>query len=213
MKILKPVLLVILFLAAVGTAFFYGLNKVRDGLVANYPTIKYVVNGSLIDIDSSLSFRITKAETPALFEALKGYSKSDTLEVMVPYYGRYGVDLSVRNYRVFRDGQTIEVWLPASTLIYSELKFDKMSVAGKGYAGENFFAVKNELYNYLLPILRKHKAHQAKARKNVAKALMFYFIPYKFDLKLFIENELQTLPVLPGVNKDVDEYIKEQFAK
>ncbi|MBK8659015.1 MAG: hypothetical protein IPN22_09135 [Bacteroidetes bacterium] len=212
MKVLKPVLLVVLFLGAIGTAFFYGLNKVRDGLVANYPTIKYVVNGALTDIDSSITFVVTKAEAPALLEAVKSYTISDSLELTVPYYGRYGVDLSVRNYRVFRDGQTIEVWLPASTLIYSELKFDKIQMNGKGYAGDNFFTVKNELYKYLLPVLQKHKSHQAKARKNVAKALMFYFIPYKFDLKFFIENQLQTLPVLPGVNKDVDEYIKEQLA-
>lgn len=213
MKTLKPILIVICFLAAIGAAFFYGMNKVRDGLIANYPTIKNVVNGALIDVDSSISIPITKSDNEVLFAALQTYSKGDTLALTVPYYGRYGVDLSVRNYRVFRDGQTVEVWLPSSTLIYCELKFDKMLVNGKAYAGENIFSVKSELYKQLLPILNKQKSHQAKAKKNLAKVLMFYFMPYRFGLKLFIDSELQTLPEVPGVNKDVDEFIKEQFTK
>lgn len=213
MKTLKPILLVICFLAAIGAAFFYGMNKVRDGLIANYPTIKYVVNGSLIEVDSSVSFLVNKTEQEVLFTALKNYAIGDSLEVTLPYYGRYGVDLSVRNYRVFRDGQTVEVWLPSSTLVYSELRFDKMVVNGKPYQGENIFSAKKELYDYLLPRLNKQKSHQAKVKRNVAKALMFYFVPYKFDLKLYIDSEAQTLPDVPGVNKDVDEFIKEQFTK
>lgn len=201
----------VLIAGAAYVAFMKGLNIVREGLVANYPTVKNVVTGSLIEVDSVAEYTAIRSENSELFNALAAYAKGDTLQITVPYYGRYGVSLAVRNYRVFRDGETIEVWLPSSTLNYCELKFEQMKLNGAFYAGDNYAAAKRELYNFLLPKLRKHKANQKAAKASAVKSLMFYFVPYKYNLKVYIENEQQPIPDLPGVNKDVDEYLKEQF--
>jgi hypothetical protein len=219
MKNILLFLIAFIILISVGAvAFFKGVDTVRDGLIANYPTVKNVVQGATTEFfDSLLVTRIAKTDNEELFNLLKGDSKGDTIEVAIPYYARYGVDLSVRNFRVFRDGQTVEVWLPDSKLIYCELNFARMRVNGESAAsaikGESFEALRAKMYEGLLPVLQKDKANHKAAKKTVAKALMFYFMPYKFDLKLYIENVAQTLPLVPGVNQTVDEAINQMLGK
>ncbi len=220
MKTGKIILLVVLVIAAIaGAGFFglkYGVGLMRNGLVANYPTVKNIVNGAALEVDSTAYVTLTKADDEALFNYLKGDSKSDTLQFSIPYYGRYAVDLSFRNFRVFKnDDGAVEVWLPACMLRYCELKFDGLLVNGKPstaiFNSGNAADVRKALYTYLIPVIEKHKANQKAAKLTVTKALMFYFMPYKLDLKVYIANDQQQLPVVPGVNQTVDEAIKEAF--
>jgi hypothetical protein len=220
MKTGKIILIAVLVLAAIaGAGFFglkYGVGLMQNGLVANYPTVKNIVNGAATEVDSIAVINLTKADDEALFNYIKGDSKSDTVQFSIPYYGRYAVDLSFRNFRVFRnDDGAVEVWLPACMLRYCELKFDGLVVNEKPSAAvfksENASDIRKKLYAYLIPVIEKHKANQKAARLTVTKALMFYFMPYKLDLKVYIANNQQQLPIVPGVNQTVDEAIKEAF--
>jgi len=214
MKILKIVLVVLIILAVGAGSFFYGVNKVRDGLVANYPTIKNLVNGATTEFDSTVSITLTKADDEVLFNYLKGDSKSDTVQFSIPYYARYAVDLSFRNFRVFKNDEgAVEAWLPACMLRYCELKFDGFVVNEKSGASllknDNASDVRKKLYEYLIPVIEKDKASQKAAKQTITKALMFYFMPYKLDLKVYIDLVEQPLPKVPGVNQSVDDAIKE----
>jgi len=206
----------IFVVVAIVAAYFFGMKKganlVRYGLLANYPTTKNVVQSADIEIDSVLSFALTIENDSLLFNSLKNDLKTDKLQISIPYYGRYGVDLSVRNFRVFENEDAeVEVWLPDVTLRYCELKFDNMIVNGK--VEEKNAASHKKMYEYLIPLLEKNKAGRKAAKMSTAKALMYYFMPYKFGLKLYIGNELQTLPLVPGVNQSVDDAIKEIIGK
>lgn len=222
MKTGKIIVIVVLVIAAIAGAGFYGfkygVDLVRKGLVANYPTVKNIVNGAATEVDSTANITLTKAEDEVLFNYLKGDSKNDTIQFSIPYYGRYAVDLSFRNFRIFKneDG-AVEVWLPACMLRYCELKFDGLVVNGKSgiaiFKTDESAAVRKKMYEYLIPAIEKNKANQKMARLTVTKALMFYFMPYKLDLKLYIANELQPLPLVPGVNQSVDDAIKEAIGK
>ena len=216
MKILKAIFFIIVAGAIIAGVHIWGMKSgaelVRNGLVANFPTIKNLILGSAIEVDSTITLSLTKSDNELLFMALKGDSKSDSLWLTIPYYGRYAIDVPARSYRVIRDNETIEAWLPAGKIQYCELKFDKMLVDGKNYTfKENAPQVKNSLYSLLIPALDKIKSHQTALKTNVTKVFMFYFMPYKFQLKVYIDNEQQVLPVVPGINKNVDEYIKEVF--
>ncbi len=216
-RIFLVAIAVLLF--AVGGFFiglFKGVNLVRQGLVDNYPTVRNVITGSFIEVDSTMEATITKAENPELFELLKGDNQGDSLTVMVPYYGRYGVDMN-RYIRVVRDGEYAEVAVSKMIMTYCEIKFQDLLVNGQSAAAVikegNYPLLRAKMYDFVLPVLSKNKSHIAKAKLNVAKALVFYFEPYKFHLRFFIDNQLQPVPVVPGANKDVDEYIHEVFEK
>jgi len=130
----------------------------------------------------------------------------------IPYYARYGVDLTVRNFRLFRNEETVEVWLPDTKLQYCELKFDRMLLNGK--TTSNCTAtLRTKLYEYIIPLLEKNKTNRKISKTATVKTLMYYFMPYKFELKVYIAEEQQTLPSVPGVNQTVDEAINQMLGK
>ena len=201
-------------------AYFIGMmkgaNLVRNGILQNYPTVYNVIAGSQIEVDTVIDFSIAKGDSSALATLLKVESKQDTFHMVVPYYGRYGINLS-RYRRVVPDGNLVEIALPEIKMYYCEIKFDQVLLNGMPlttkFNGANYTAIKNALYARLLPVLSKEKANREKAKQSVIKSLAYYILPYKFELRIYIDNELQTIPVIPGANKDVDEFINEQFEK
>jgi hypothetical protein len=64
----------------------------------------------------------------------------------------------------------------------------------------------------LLP-LNKDKSAIKSANTKIAEALMWLFIPYKFDLKMYFDNQDFDLPSVVGLNEDVEKYLKGNFAK
>lgn len=222
MKFVKIALVVIVFAALLAGVYFVGVKSgadlVRNGLLANYPTVKNVVQSANVEFDTTVTATLTATENAALFNYLKGTAKGDSLEVSIPYYGRYGIDLSVRNFRVFKNDEgAVEVWLPAVVMRYCELKFDGLIINGGAASaalkGDNAAAIRKELYTWLIPLLQKSKPQVKAAKLAETKAMMYYFMPYKFDLKLYIDGEMQNLPLVPGVNQSVDDAIKQAVGK
>lgn len=216
-KVFITLLVLLLIAAAGGAGFYYGANKVRNGLVANYPTVKNLVQGAFYEKDSVVTAIITKAEHPEI-SALLNTTGADTAQISIPYYGRYGIDLAARNFRLFKtDNSNVEISLPPVRLLYCELKFDRMSLNGQSatpvFKTENTAALKSKLYEWLIPVLEKEKNAQKQTKTVIAKPLMYYFIPYKWNLELYIAEQRQELPILPGVNQTVDEAINQMLGK
>ncbi|MCX6198042.1 MAG: hypothetical protein NTY88_02310 [Bacteroidetes bacterium] len=211
-KILVIILLAILNTAGVVIGYIKGAEKVRNGLVANFPTVKNLVQGTTVEFDSVVSISLTRGDDETLFNLLKADSKVDSVLFSIPYYARYGVDLTVRNFRLFRNEETVEVWLPDTKLQYCELKFDRMLLNGK--TTSNCTAtLRTKLYEYIIPLLEKNKTNRKISKTATVKTLMYYFMPYKFELKVYIAEEQQTLPSVPGVNQTVDEAINQMLGK
>lgn len=211
-KILVIILLAILTTAGAVLGYIKGAEKVRNGLVANFPTVKNLVQGTTVEFDSVISVSLTTADDETLFNLLNTDSKADSVSFSIPYYARYGVDLTVRNFRLFRNEETVEVWLPDTKLQYCELKFDRMLLNGK--TTSNCTAtLRTKLYEYIIPLLEKNKTNRKISKTATVKTLMYYFMPYKFELKVYIAEEQQTLPSVPGVNQTVDEAINQMLGK
>lgn len=213
MKILKISLFVLLVAAGIVASYFIGYKAgadvVRNGLLANYPTVKNVVQSSDIETDSTVTFTLTAQDDSALFGLLANSQSSDSIQVSIPFYGRYGVDLAIRHFRFFlNDDKDVEMWLPGVTLRYCELKFDQLLINGKPAAAANLPNLHKAMYAYLIPRLEKNRAAQKAAKLAVTKALMYYFMPYKFGLRLYIDKEYQDLPMVPGANVTVEEAVR-----
>jgi hypothetical protein len=221
MRVVKILLTGIVILGLIAAGYIFGMKSgadlVRNGMVQDYPVIKTLVTGSMVDFDSTVDVSLTMKDDSALFNYLKGTSKSDTIRISIPAYTRYGIDMAAGSVRPFEREDALEIWVPAIKLVYCELRFDRLLV--KGQPGAEIMnkadgpAIRRAFYNYFIPLLNKHKSHIKAAKNNVAKSLMFYFIPFKFNLKVYIDNEQWPLPIVPGVNKSVDEAIRESLGK
>lgn len=208
---IKYLLVVLLVVVASITGFYIGTNIVRDGLVANYPTIKNLVNRSYVEVDTVLTIPISAEETPALFEnSLVKKTDSPTLAVRV--LAKYGTNLDTHFYKINKKGNEIEAMLPNTWVLdYTVLNY---TFSAKKLDFSTLNTAANKDMHSLLPLkLEKFKSFHLAAKNKIATALMFYFIPYKFELKVFFSNQQLPLPVVVGLNKDVNEYIGEQVGK
>ena len=216
MKYIKPLLILLILLLASAGAFYAGTNyvlgKVKQGAIDNYPTFKNIVQSADIEVDTLIVLTITPDDDRALYNLLNNGPANLPIEVTIPYYGRYGIDLSVRHYRIFvNDDGELEVWLPAVSQKYCEVKFEGILVNGRPanmYTEPDVVQARKAVYNYLLPELSKHRQHKKDAALSVTKALMYYIIPMQYQLKLYINSQQQQLPLLPGVNQSIDDAIK-----
>ena len=179
--------------------------------MANYPTIKTLVNRSFVEVDTSLTFPITAEETPALF-ALSSVSKTDSPTLTVRVIAKYGTNLDTHFYKINKNGNEIEAMLPKTWAI--EYKVVSYTSTIKSVSEKELQSSANKDLATMLPIkLERIKAFQTEAKSKIATALMFYFMPYQFDLKVYFDNQELKLPIVVGLNKDVNEYIGEQVGK
>ena len=217
---MKKVLLLLLVIALGVGSFFYGkytgAELVRNGLSANFPITKQLFTGALTEVDSTLQLTVNRQDYPALFDATK--TIGDTAKLVIAYHARYGIDLYVRFYKFQRDGNTLEAYMPKVRLFDNYNKLDEFSINSKTLCQFNFDeagrktlrTALNEVTNYYL---EKDKIHINKASRRLTEVIMYYFMPYKFDLKIYYDNVEYPLPSVPGITQSVEEYVKQQVGK
>ena len=217
---MKKILLIAVVTLVVTAAFFYGkysgANLVRDGLVANYPLFKNIVSNTNLEKDSSISLKANYAEHQVTFE-LFNLKESDTLNFQIPYHAVYGMDLNSKYFRVSHQGNLIEVYLPKSYVRTYAIDYERVLMNGlsakEKVSSEKYSVLKSNLNEMILLPLNKDKSAIKSANTKIAEAVMWLFIPYKFELKMYFDNQNFELPSVVGLNEDVDKYLKENFAK
>ncbi|MCS6819920.1 MAG: hypothetical protein RMJ53_05180 [Chitinophagales bacterium] len=216
MKKLFYIVLIVLVLGATFLAgMFYGANKVRNGLLANYPLFKKIISYSKTEVDSLITLSVSKKEHPGL--ALLFDDKDEQIMLTVPYHATYGMDLEAKNFKTDKKGDLVELMLPGVYLMNYSVAFDKILVNGKPTwkifsDAATFDAVKPHINEIVRMPLEKNKAHLNEAKKNIAITAMWYLMPYRYNLRIFFNSQEFNLPVVPGINKSVEEYLKEQIA-
>jgi len=179
---LKYLFFSVLLIATAFAGFYFGSNRVRDGLVANYPTIKTLVNRSFVEVDTSLTFPITAEETPALF-ALSSVSKTDSPTLTVRVIAKYGTNLDTHFYKINKNGNEIEAMLPKTWAI--EYKVVSYTSTIKSVSEKELQSSANKDLATMLPIkLERDKARAHKSFSNRGKIqnchcthVLFYAIP------------------------------------
>lgn len=217
MKAIKIILLLLLAGGFITGIYLLGMkngaNLVRKGLIDNYPTIKNIVHSAITEADTVVNYTLQKSDNELLYNYLAD-KQTDSVQLTIPYIGKYGIDLAVRNFRVFeRNKDEVEVSLPPVRLLYCHFKFEHLLLNGKPasplLAKEDAQIIKTQIAELLYPLIEKDKKHQLLAKETIAKALMYYFMPYKFNLNLYINEQNVPLPQVPGINKDIDEALRE----
>jgi hypothetical protein len=60
-------------------------------------------------------------------------------------------------------------------------------------------------------LLNKDKYAKKLAQDIISERVMWLFVPYKFNLKIYFGNQQYQLPEILGLTKDVDEFLKDKF--
>ncbi len=200
-------------------AFFFGkysgANLVRDGIVANYPLFKSLVSNSVVEKDSTISLSANYTDHKTLFSLLN-LRESDTINFQIPYHAIYGMDLNSKYFRVSKTRNQIEVYLPNPYVRSLDINFEGVLINGKTtnekLSLENNNMLKRDLTEIILLPLSKDKSAIKSANTKITEAVIWLFVPYKFELKMYFDNQNFDLPEIVGLNKDVEKYLKENFS-
>jgi hypothetical protein len=217
---MKKIILAAAVVIITAAAFFYGkysgANLVRDGLVANYPLFKNIVSNNTIEKDSVLTIAANFEEHKSLFDIF-GLKTTDSLQFKIPYHAVYGMDLNSKYFRVSQQENLIEVYLPKSYVRTFAINEKSITANNKSIAENLTREQQNEVVKYLNEIillpLSKDRAAIRIANNKIAESVMWLFIPYKFELKMYFDNQNFELPSVVGLNEDVEKYLKDNFAK
>jgi len=217
---LKTFLVVVVLVAAIAGAFvagmYSGAGKVRDGLLANYPLFKTLISNAQTEVDSVITISLSPTEDAALYNFYKG--SANEVVLTIPYRAKYGMDLEAKNFKTDRKKDEVELILPRCYLMDYNLAFDDIKVNGintwKHYSdAAAYSSVKPALNERVRMTLEKHKEHIKKGKHKITVAAMWFLMPYKFKPRVFFDGQEFPLPQVPGLNKDVTEYLKEQVGK
>lgn len=216
-------LIAVLLVLAVGAGLFFGglftgANKVRGGLIKNYPLFKSIVSSATVEVDSVFECEVVKTNQPAFHELLSKYTKGDSIKVRVTYHAVYGTNLSTRHFILtLKEKEEVDIMLPKPYPYNIELKLQSLQVNGviPGICinSEEYGKVQRFLLEEMSVPLSKAELHLEKARRNTAEVVMWYLMPYKYKVNLYFDGRNYVLPEVPGINKDVDEYMKEVILK
>ncbi len=217
---LKTTSIAFVVIATIAGAFVFGMfkgaNKVRDGLLANYPLFKQIISNAQSEFDSVMTVSLSPTENATLYNFFKGNQNEVVLSI--PYRAKYGMDLEAKNFKIDREGNNLELILPRCYLMDYNLAFDDIKVNGintwKHFnEAAAYGSIKKELNELVRMPLEKQKAHIKTAKHKITVSAMWFLMPYKFNLRVFFSGEEYPLPLVPGINKDVQEHLKEQVGQ
>lgn len=206
---------IILSAAAFVLGLYLGANKVREGLIANYPLFKKIISNTETEVDSAMFIALNPTEQPALFNLFN--TNEGKVELTIPYHAKYGMDLEAKNFKTDRVKNDVELILPRVYLLNYAVAFDKILVNGKPswkiFSDPKTFEIYKPQIEELVRLpLEKNKSHINEGKKNITTTAMWFLMPYKYNLRVFFNSEEYPLPQVPGINKNVDEYLKEQVS-
>jgi hypothetical protein len=170
----------------------------------------------VIEKDSVVTFYLVN-EKHADFFALLKHPTTDTIWMSVPYHAVYGASLDAKFYKIGQEGNQLEAYMPKPYMRSVIVGFDGVTANGKNlldtYGRAIYDQSKTMIHEMMAKPLNKDKVALEKARRNIAERVMWIFIPYKYDLKIYFDNQQYELPEIVGLNKDVDKFLKETFSQ
>lgn len=204
----------IALLVALGAGVFAGGEMVRRGLVKNYPLFMNTVSQATITADSVYETVIDNSTNPPLHDLMMSISNAEVTRLRVHYHAVYGCDLSAKNYKFNRSGNTLEVLLPKPYVYHLEIKAEQITVNDRPIATtfDKLGPLKRLLAEEMSVPLSKTENHLQAARTKITTSLMWLLLPYGFNLNISFDGRNTPLPKVPGLNQDVDEYLKEKVA-
>lgn len=203
-KVLVLLVLAIVVAGAVGYfSLMKGVDLVKQGLVDNYPLAKHLIHHTRVRTDTVIELTVSSKDIP-------GLNLSDSAATLrIPYRAEYGIDLSVRNYKLFRDGKEVECMLPPIRCLFHSVYTKDVLLNGQAPDAPTKALLQPWMEAQLESLLIRDKRMVAEARLEITKGLMYLFIPYGFGLRLYIDNTRMELPLLPGINQKVDDYLNQ----
>ena len=183
-------------------AYFLGKksnNVIIENIATNTSIIKQISELSSLEVQGNASIKSTNVQNDgSLTDNLRKLFMENTINITVPYVGKYGVDLEHQEIKVEEANKKIVVSLPQPKLLSYEIKMNKVSfAANQGWLQADnhahFSRLEQKLYEQSRAQLENNITYANQAKEKIVHTLQEYYKPTGYTLEVYFANEKYNL--------------------
>lgn len=183
-------------------AYFLGKksnNVVIENIATNTAIIKQISELSSLEVQGNTTIKSTNVQNDgSLTDNLRKLFMENTINITVPYVGKYGVDLEKQEIDMHEENKKIIVSLPQPKLLSYEIRMNKVSfAANRGWLQpentEHFSKLEQKLYEQSRKQLENNITYSNQAKDKIVKTLQEYYKPTGYQLEVYFADEKYNL--------------------
>ena len=201
---ITTVVLLLLVIIIGVLAYFLGKksnNVVIENIATNTAIIKQISELSSLEVQGNATIKSTNVQNDgSLTDNLRKLFMENTINITVPYVGKYGVDLEKQEIDVHEENKKIIVSLPQPKLLSYEIRMNKVSfAANRGWLQpentEHFSKLEQKLYEQSRKQLENNITYSNQAKDKIVKTLQEYYKPTGYQLEVYFADEKYDLNI------------------
>jgi hypothetical protein len=184
-----------IFLVLLGAAAFYflgkknGSNQTKTAIVQNTGIIKQIAELGALEVNGTTNIKVSnKGDNTGLWEKFKNYFAENTLQVVIPYQAKYGVDMNNQKMTINTKDSTVIIYLPQCKLLSLQLQLDKVdAISQTGIFNtitlQQYIEVQKQLYQECNNALINNTTNLKLAEDNIKFILQKYYAPLQLKVQ------------------------------
>lgn len=170
-----------------------------ENIATNTTIIKQISELSTLEVQGNASIKSTNVQNDGtLTDNLKKMFMENTINITVPYIGKYGVNLEKQQIRIEEKNKKVIISLPMPALLSYEIKMNKIfSSSNQGWLqadnNEYFSKLEQKLYEQSRSQLEKNNTYIEQSKKKIVETLQDYYKPTGYEVEIYFDNEKYNL--------------------
>ena len=185
-------IIIVMLLLLCGAMYFLGkkngTTEIKATFINNQLMVQQIAELSALDVSGTTTAKLSNAgDNNSFWEGFKNYLAENTLQVMVPYHAKYGVDMSKGRVNINKNDTAVVLNFPPVKLLSFQLLLDKIEVMNQtGLFSRTTIAdmrkAQQQMYVSANEQLSNNAGYQTKAREHITAIFTQYYKPLGYKV-------------------------------
>jgi len=185
-------LIIVLLLALSGAMYFLGkrngTTELKSTVINNQQLITKIAELSALEVSGSTSVKLSNAgDNSSWWENFKDYLAENTLQVTVPYYAKYGVDMKEGQVNISENDSAVILNFPPVKMLSFQLELDKLETMNQtGLFNRTTIAdmkrAEQQMYVSAKAQLQNNAGYKVQAERQIADIFTNYYKPLGYKV-------------------------------
>lgn len=189
---MKNGIVIVLVLLVAGAFYFLGKKngegQTKTDIIQNVALIKEIAQLASLEVNGETKIMVSnKGDGKGIWNKVKNYFAENTLQVVLPYEAKFGVDMKNQQVSINTKDSTVTIVLPAAKLLSLQLRLDKLQSMNKtglfsAVTMEEFVDAQKQLYASASATLEGNQPYLRLAEDNIRNTLSKYYQPMGYKV-------------------------------
>lgn len=189
---MKNGIVIVLVLLVAGAFYFLGKKngegQTKTDIIQNVALIKEIAQLASLEVNGETKIMVSnKGDGKGIWNKVKNYFAENTLQVVLPYEAKFGVDMKNQQVSINTKDSTVTIVLPAAKLLSLQLRLDKLQSMNKtglfsAVTMEEFVDAQKQLYASASATLEGNQSYLRLAEDNIRNTLSKYYQPLGYKV-------------------------------